>query len=591
MSVFKLFGEFAVRGLEEAEADIRSTTRVAEDSFEDMADAADRAADGLERGFKRSDVALGSFVGNLASNLISSGLDAISGAVSALIDTASESAEDFGKLEVAFDKAGYSAETASGVYRDFVGLLGETDQSVEAANHLAKLCKGEEELSQWTNIAAGVFAEFGDSLPLEGLTEAANETAKVGQVTGPLADALNWAGESEDAFNEKLAACADEQERAALITETLTGLYGESGEAYRETNADLIAYRESQAAANEAAAEAGGALLPLVATATDLGTAFIQKVTPALETFSGFVIDTALPAVRDFGGFVKDEALPTLEEWSPVIVGAATVIGGLAVAANAAAIATGVKTAAMTVSAVATEGLTIAQGALNAVMNANPLGIVITLLAGLAAALVTAYNTSDEFRAKVDAAWEGIKAAFSAGVEAVGGFLSDMWNNAQEIGQEFIDFFTSIPDRILGAFSGLGDKIKSAIGNIIPNISTQTVSAGNTSIEVPTISWFAKGGIVTEPTLGMLAEVGNDEAVLPLTPEGLKPVGKAVAAELGGGSDVPGAIYQAVKDAMAEAMADMPRGDTYHVGKVASLAEMYREAQLQKRHGLAGARS
>ena len=38
------------------------------------------------------------------------------------------------------------------------------------------------------------------------MIESANETAKVGQVTGSLADALNWVGISEDAFNEKLAA-------------------------------------------------------------------------------------------------------------------------------------------------------------------------------------------------------------------------------------------------------------------------------------------------------------------------------------------------------------------------------------------------
>ena len=56
---------------------------------------------------------------------------------------------------------------------------------------------------------------------------------KVGQVTGPLADALNWAGESEDAFNEKLAACSSEQERAALITETLNRLYSEAAGNYR----------------------------------------------------------------------------------------------------------------------------------------------------------------------------------------------------------------------------------------------------------------------------------------------------------------------------------------------------------------------
>ena len=119
--------------------------------------------------------------------------------------------------------SGKTADSARQSYSDFYAILGESDRSVEAVNHLAKLCNTEEELAQWSTICAGVSATFGDSLPIEGLTEAANETAKVGQVTGPLADALNWAGISEDKFNRQLALCNSEQERAALITSTLAG--------------------------------------------------------------------------------------------------------------------------------------------------------------------------------------------------------------------------------------------------------------------------------------------------------------------------------------------------------------------------------
>jgi len=120
------------------------------------------------------------------------------------------------------------------------GILGETDQAVEAANHLAKLANNEEELSNWTNIATGVYATFGASLPIENLTEAANETAKVGTLTGGLADALNWAGVNEEAFQAQLDACSNEQERQTLIMETLNGLYSDAADKYRETNAEVI---------------------------------------------------------------------------------------------------------------------------------------------------------------------------------------------------------------------------------------------------------------------------------------------------------------------------------------------------------------
>ena len=153
---------------------------------------------------------------------------------------------NMGKLDTAFTTSGHSAEAAKNTYRSLVGVLGESDQSVEAANHLAILTNNEKELQTWTNICTGVFATFGDSLPIEGLTEAANETAKVGQVTRPLADALNWAGISEDEFNEKLAACTDEQERQKLIMNTLNDVYDEAAKTYKTTNKEVIAANKAQ---------------------------------------------------------------------------------------------------------------------------------------------------------------------------------------------------------------------------------------------------------------------------------------------------------------------------------------------------------
>ena len=121
------------------------------------------------------------------------GFAAITAAVASLVGVANETQEDMGKLDTAFQQAGWSAEEAGNTYKGFVGLLGETDTAVEASNHLAQLCTSEEELSQWTNIAAGVFATFGDSLPLEGLTEAANETAKTGTVVAKRTLLTDWA--------------------------------------------------------------------------------------------------------------------------------------------------------------------------------------------------------------------------------------------------------------------------------------------------------------------------------------------------------------------------------------------------------------
>ena len=84
------------------------------------------------------------------------------------------------KLNTAFESAGSTAEQATETYNGLYRVLGDGDVAVEAANHLAQLTQDQQSLSEWTEICQGIYATFGDSLPIEGLTEAANETAKTG---------------------------------------------------------------------------------------------------------------------------------------------------------------------------------------------------------------------------------------------------------------------------------------------------------------------------------------------------------------------------------------------------------------------------
>lgn len=130
---------------------------------------------------KLGSVASGALKG--AASIIGGVAAAATGAVAGLL--ALESAtEEYriaqGKLNTAFEAAGYGAETAAEAYNAFYGILGDTDTATEASQLLANLADNQEDLSTWTRIAAGVNGTFGDSLPIEGLIEASNETAKVG---------------------------------------------------------------------------------------------------------------------------------------------------------------------------------------------------------------------------------------------------------------------------------------------------------------------------------------------------------------------------------------------------------------------------
>lgn len=234
--------------------------------------------------------ALAKGVGTVSKGVVAGigAIGAAAGAGIAALNGIAESTEEYriaqGKLNTAFDAAGFSAETAQKSYSGFYGILGDTDTATEASQLLAKLAQSEEDVSKWTNVAAGVYGTFGDSLPVEGLIEAANETAKVGTVTGTLADALNWAGISEEKFNEQLAAAGSEYERNQLIMETLSGVYDGAAESFYKNNEQLVKSRENQERLNQTLAGIGTAVESAKA-------AFLSGFMPSIEQAGGKVTE------------------------------------------------------------------------------------------------------------------------------------------------------------------------------------------------------------------------------------------------------------------------------------------------------------
>lgn len=266
----------------------RDTLREASDSTEDFGEAMEDASDGagkLGSGLSAATVAMG--------NLISSGIQAALNGIRELgsaIWNLDEATEEYraaqGKLTTAFEAAGYSGEAAQKSYTEFYKILGDTDTAAEASQLLAQLAENEQDITKWTNIAAGVCGTFGDALPIEGLIESANETAKVGQVTGSLADALNWVGISEDEFNEKLAACSGESERNRLIMETLSGTYDEAGQAFYRNNEALVASREGQARMDETLAGLGETISNVK---NNLQAEFLPAIADVVSSFTDMV--------------------------------------------------------------------------------------------------------------------------------------------------------------------------------------------------------------------------------------------------------------------------------------------------------------
>ena len=402
---------------------------------------------------------IGSVAGGIAKGIGIAGA-ALGGAWIAAIEGSREYRTEMGKLDTAFVSNGHSSEAAKKTYSDLNAVLGDTGQAVEASQHLAKLTDNEKDLQTWTDICTGVYATFGESLPIEGLTEAANETAKTGTLTGGLTDALNWAGISEEKFQEKLDKCSNEQERQKLIMDTLNGTYSKASEQYKETNKDVIASQKAQEKLTDAFAEVGRIGEPILTAIKDKVADMATAAIPHLENF--------VQKVKDIITWVKENQT-TIDIWIGVILGAATAIGTFLLILNWGTI--------MTAAANAVKVVRTAILGMNAAMLANPVALVVALLAGLVVAFVYLWNNVEGFRKFWINAWNLIKSVASKAKEAItkafsniGSWFKEKFGQIQKAGQNVMDkvknFFSSAKSKITSTFSNIGswfgDKFRSA---------------------------------------------------------------------------------------------------------------------------------
>lgn len=412
------------------------------DTFENAEKDADSFGSSLS---KLSDTAKGVAIGDLISNGVQTaigGLTDLAGAIWNLDETTEEYRIAQGKLDTAFEAAGLSSEAAKQSYTEFYKILGDTDTATEASQLLATLAQDESDIATWAEIAAGVYGTFGDALPIEGLIEAANETAKTGEVTGVLADALNWAGISEDEFNAKLSELSTEAQRNQLIADTLSSTYSKAAKSFEENNESVIKARENQVALDEAMAKVGE-------TIADVKNALLEKFAPAIseigtkiaDFISGIDVDSLLDSLGNLVDIFKALA--------PAI---AAVTAAVVIYKGAIAISTLIETvsAALTTLKAVVTGATVAQTGLNTAMNANPIVLVITLIGSLITALLTLWNTNEDFRNAVISFFEDIKNTVADWVDSIVTFFTETIPNAVKT---LLDWISQIPSAIFGGGS------------------------------------------------------------------------------------------------------------------------------------------
>ena len=545
------------KATEDAKKQAKSFAEQVKDAGKDVDETFKKAGASIANGMKKAAV----------------GIAAASTALLALGASTKDYRNEQAKLVTSFEAAGGSAETAKQAYNDLYRVLGDSGQATEAAAHLAQMTTNQQELSQWTNICQGVYATFGDSLPIEGLTEAANETAKVGTVTGSLADALNWAGISEDAFNESLAACNTEAEREKLIRETLNGLYDDAATKYEKNNADVLAQNEAQAQLDATLAQLGATVAPIITLLTQLASEVLATLTPYIQDFA----NNLLPIILDLIGGVATvlgNILGFLLEHQAVLITLVTIIGTVCTAIGIYNAVTAIKAAMDAAQVTTVWGLVsahIAQAAA-AMAAIAPYILIVAAIAAVIAIIVLCIQYWDEIVAAVKnaikaigdilgkvgtwiydnvikpvadffsgmwdglvngakAAWDGIKSVFSAVADFFKNIFTAAWEGVKAVFSVGGKIFDGIKDGIVKGFTTIVNGIITGINKVvaIPFNGINAVLDGIRSVNilglkpfdwvgrlpVPQIPLLARGGILERPTLVGAGEAGA-EAIVPL---------------------------------------------------------------------------
>lgn len=469
----------AARNTEGVSREMRTATR-------EVINFKNKAAKAMSDFAKKSAVAVGAAAGALTAGFLA-------------MDGATEEYRIAqGKLNTAFDAANMSADAARASYRNFYAILGDTDTATEASQLLAKLTRSEEDITKWTKISAGVLGTFGDSLPIEGLIEASNETAKVGTVTGVLADALNWVGISEDKFNEQLEKAGSEASRNKLIMDTLSTSYDKASDAFYANNQQVINSRRNQATLQEVTAKLGDASskvkndLWALAGAQEDGSiragSALDFLYGKIDEFSSWISGLNLTAFTEqadqvFSELVdkatsainwlrdnKDTVITTVQH----IVGAFALFKGIQITGNFIGAIQTIGNFGKTVGLVAASnlpklgaGLKTAGGAISGfgskiigLIAANP--VILGIVAAIAAAIaigVLLYKNWDKIKAGALALWESAKSTFNGFKESISSAFQAVKDKTSELWGAITETFTGIKDSIVGAFDAAKEKV------------------------------------------------------------------------------------------------------------------------------------
>lgn len=483
------------KGLDDAEREAKKTGSKIGGVFDEIGNKSEdsgKKVESLGNGFTIMKGALANLVGNYLSQAIDG--------IKNLAGEAISSSDSLKKFESTMQFAGYDGKQIEKARDDMKEYADKTVYDLQTiSNTTAQLAaNGVPNYEKLTEAAGNLNAVAGgNSDTFQSVAMVLTQTAGAGKLTtenwnqlanaipgasGKLQEALQangaYTGEFRDAmakgqitadeFNKAIMdlGFTDAAQKAATSTDTFEG-----------------------AAGNLQAAITDGLMKIYDAIGSENITGFINTLTDSVSN----VIPPIETAVSWF--------VENLPQIAPLLAGIGTGLAAILVAQKIEAMV-----AAFEKWRTATEGMTLAQAALNAVQLANPIGLIIAGIAALVAAFVTLWNTSESFRNFWIGVWDGIQTVAGTVVGAIVGFFTETLPNGikamlefvamipikyweflgativkvaefgASIGQKAVEAGSKFLSNIISFISQLPSKIWSVLSNVIGKVASFAVS-------------------------------------------------------------------------------------------------------------------
>ena len=452
----KSLSQLAVQ-MNNAKADVIKTTKEIDNLGKESADSSKQVdnlskkmgdAGVVTKGLNNGFTVLKGAMANLASQAISKVVDGFKGLVSGAVDY-QKSMEyyttSFTVMTGSADKAGETVKKLADIgattpfdmpqLADATSLLMNfgfsADDAVDSMMMLGDISQGN---ADKLNTIARAYGKMNSAQKVS--LESINMMIDAG--FNPLQEISEKTGESMQSLYDRISKgkmSVDE------ITESMKRSTAEGGKYFQSMDAQSQTLDGRLSTLSDTInSKLGEALQPILQKAAD---EWIPNITNAIDNMDidsvVSVIDEIVSGVGELFGFIMNNG--------DTIISLVAGIGTAMLTWNVASMINGVVTAVKAFQA-ANEGATVSQALLNGVMNANPIILVVTLLAGLIATIITLWTTNEGFRETVTNVWNSFKDTVGNVINSVGGFIGNL-----------ISWFQSLPGRI-------GEFLGEVIGNV-----------------------------------------------------------------------------------------------------------------------------